>query len=111
MTPLHHGHAGVAFDTSLSRLGHGKGYYDRFITNYTSTHGRKPLLGELEASSPEKTCRADNVCRNMDLVGLALREQILEAGRVPTGEHDWKVDIIVGPDGIVRKGEESASSS
>ena len=38
--------AGVAFDRSLSRLGHGKGYYDRFISTYTSIHGQKPLLGE-----------------------------------------------------------------
>ncbi len=34
-------------------------------------------------------------------VAVALREQILEAGQVPVGETDWKVDVIVGPDGIV----------
>lgn len=34
-------------------------------------------------------------------VALALREQILEAGKVPIGEHDWKMDMIVGPDGVV----------
>ena len=68
-------------------------------------------MGELESSSHEKSSRADNICRNHDIVALALREQILEAGRVPTGEHDWKVDIIVGPDGIVRNGDEGASLS
>lgn len=69
----------VAFDHSFSRLGHGKGYYDRFITRYAAAHGgRRPLL-----------------------VGLALREQILDAGKIPMGEHDWKVDAIVGPDGIL----------
>ncbi|CAA7264281.1 unnamed protein product [Cyclocybe aegerita] len=36
---------GVAFDRSLSRLGHGKGYYDRFITSYVASGRRKPLLG------------------------------------------------------------------
>ncbi|TCD63492.1 5,10-methenyltetrahydrofolate synthetase [Steccherinum ochraceum] len=70
---------GVAFDHSLSRLGHGKGYYDRFITRYTALHNGRKLL----------------------LVALALREQILEAGKVPVGENDWKVDVIVGPDGFV----------
>ncbi|TFK21827.1 5-formyltetrahydrofolate cyclo-ligase [Coprinopsis marcescibilis] len=68
---------GVAFDRSWSRLGHGKGYYDRFISTYTSSKGR-PLL-----------------------VGLALREQLLDAGSVPTGELDWKMDIIVTPDEIL----------
>jgi hypothetical protein len=37
---------GVAFDCSLSRLGHGKGYYDRFISSYVAETGRRrPLLG------------------------------------------------------------------
>ncbi|GJE94808.1 5-formyltetrahydrofolate cyclo-ligase [Phanerochaete sordida] len=70
---------GVAFDSALSRLGHGKGYYDRFIARYAAAHdGRRPLL-----------------------VGLALREQILDAGQIPVGAHDWPVDAIVGPDGIL----------
>ena len=43
LTPLL---AGVAFDSSLSRLGHGKGYYDHFISSYVSAAKRpRPLLG------------------------------------------------------------------
>ncbi|KAL4254597.1 5-formyltetrahydrofolate cyclo-ligase [Abortiporus biennis] len=75
---------GVAFDHSLSRLGHGKGYYDRFISAYTSINGRKPLL-----------------------VALALRPQILDDGKVPTGQHDWKMDVIVGPDYILTNDQAS----
>ncbi|KAL6299223.1 hypothetical protein BKA93DRAFT_807745 [Sparassis latifolia] len=73
---------GLAFDRSLSRLGYGKGYYDRYISAYTATTNmrRKPLL-----------------------VALALREQILVAERVPTALHDWKMDVIVGPDGFIRR--------
>lgn len=44
----HVGNTGVAFDHSLSRLGHGKGYYDRFITTYLSMHNTKPMLGWFE---------------------------------------------------------------
>ncbi|KAI0631250.1 5-formyltetrahydrofolate cyclo-ligase [Trametes polyzona] len=68
---------GMAFDRSLSRLGYGKGFYDRFLSTY-ARHRQRPRL-----------------------VALALREQILEAGQVPVGETDWKVDVIIGPDGIV----------
>ncbi|CAL1699705.1 unnamed protein product [Somion occarium] len=79
---------GVAFDRSFARLGHGKGFYDRFIKTYTSAHGgRVPVL-----------------------VALALREQILEDGQIPIGEHDWKMDVIVGPDGILRGRSREADS-
>ncbi|KAG0706954.1 hypothetical protein DFH29DRAFT_899329 [Suillus ampliporus] len=70
---------GVAFDRSLSRLGHGKGYYDRFVTSYSSSTGRsKPLL-----------------------VALALKQQLLEEGQVPMMDHDWKMDIIITPDEVI----------
>ncbi|KAF8918621.1 5-formyltetrahydrofolate cyclo-ligase [Mucidula mucida] len=69
---------GVAFDNSRSRLGHGKGYYDRFIASYTASGRPKPLL-----------------------VALSLREQLLGVNDVPVGETDWKMDAIVTPDTIV----------
>ncbi|KAI0763464.1 5-formyltetrahydrofolate cyclo-ligase [Trametes elegans] len=73
---------GMAFDRSLSRLGYGKGFYDRFLSSYAATlHGRQQARPRL--------------------VALALREQILEAGQVPVGETDWRVDVIIGPDGVV----------
>ncbi|KAG5654435.1 hypothetical protein H0H81_002624 [Sphagnurus paluster] len=71
---------GVAFDKSFSRLGHGKGYYDRFIASYSANGKPRPLL-----------------------VALSLREQILEAGAVPVDEHDWKMDLIVTSDAVLRR--------
>jgi 5-formyltetrahydrofolate cyclo-ligase len=37
------------------------------------------------------------------LVALALQEQILDAGDVPVGDHDWKVDAIVSPEGVTMR--------
>ncbi|KAI3605245.1 hypothetical protein WG66_013157 [Moniliophthora roreri] len=64
---------GVAFDRSMSRLGHGKGYYDRYLSTYTALGKPRPLL-----------------------VALSLREQIVD--EVPVDETDWKMDMILTPD-------------
>ncbi|KAF5310797.1 hypothetical protein D9619_008067 [Psilocybe cf. subviscida] len=66
---------GVAFDRTFARLGHGKGYYDRFLTSYVKTERASPLL-----------------------VGLALREQMLPIAEIPMQEHDWRLDMIITPD-------------
>ncbi|KIY62310.1 5-formyltetrahydrofolate cyclo-ligase [Cylindrobasidium torrendii FP15055 ss-10] len=68
---------GVAFDRACARLGHGKGYYDQFFTAYTQARpARKPYL-----------------------IALGLNEQMMEVGQVPMGEHDWRVDVVVTPEG------------
>ncbi|WWC57491.1 5-formyltetrahydrofolate cyclo-ligase [Kwoniella dejecticola CBS 10117] len=69
---------GVAFDEDCNRLGRGKAYYDRFLLLYTTTRP-SPLL-----------------------VALALSPQILEKGeKVPTTEHDFRLDGVISPEGIV----------
>jgi len=82
---------GVGFDRSLARLGHGKGYYDRFLSSYstlasTRAHPR-PLF-----------------------VALALKEQVMAAGQVPVGPSDVSVDMIVTPDETIAAADGDAST-
>ncbi|PLB41845.1 5-formyltetrahydrofolate cyclo-ligase [Aspergillus candidus] len=74
---------GMAFDDGFRRLGHGKGYYDRFLKRYLK-------CAETDMPTPEMP----------SLVALALREQLLSPSEeIPVAQHDWPVDIIlVGDD-------------
>lgn len=89
----------VAFDRNFARLGHGKGYYDRFITKYQTTFHKKPLLGACPAM-PSMIDDQDNY-PFFRLVGLALREQLLEKERISIDKHDWSMDFIVTPDEVL----------
>lgn len=64
---------GLAFDRKLSRLGHGAGYYDRFL--------RK--LGESTLK-----------------IGLAYDFQLLDS--LPIEKHDIKMDIVITENEIIR---------
>lgn len=68
---------GVAFDLHGGRLGHGKGFYDRFVDR---TKKQQP-------QSPPFT------------VALALREQIVDT--VPRDAADQPCDTLVTPDGTL----------
>lgn len=87
----------VAFDQAHRRLGHGKGFYDRYLQKYHSDSSRSgqpmPKLGRpLHLMS---SAQADQVSK----VGLALRPQILPAEEeVPVDENDWLVDIVITPE-------------
>ncbi|GAA5899321.1 5-formyltetrahydrofolate cyclo-ligase [Sporobolomyces salmoneus] len=74
---------GLAFDTKRRRLGHGRGYYDRYITNCLDYPARfeKP---------PPRT------------VALALQEQMVKEGEeIPTNEWDRLPDMLLTPKGEV----------
>ncbi len=38
---------------------------------------------------------------------MALKEQVLEAGKIPVEAHDWKMDMLVTPEGILAKGADN----
>ncbi|WFD31777.1 5-formyltetrahydrofolate cyclo-ligase [Malassezia sp. CBS 17886] len=76
---------GVAFDRRGARLGHGRGYYDRYVANaraFAATHGATPPAA----------------------IALGLREQVFDDGCVPCGKHDMPVDLLVSPDGVYGSG-------
>lgn len=60
---------GVAFTTEGYRLGHGAGYYDRYISSFEEKFKRRPYL-----------------------VGVGLFEQLVES--LPTEHHDWTLDKV-----------------
>eukprot|EP01084_Bolivina_argentea_P134806 237666_1 len=64
---------GVAFNDNNHRLGHGKGFYDRFFTKY------KSLLKDKSAFPY--------------LIGIGLSANHSE--EIPNEDHDWVLDQIV----------------
>ncbi|KAG5677817.1 hypothetical protein PVAND_007544 [Polypedilum vanderplanki] len=66
---------GVAFTRNGDRLGHGMGYYDKYLREYFSRHPN--------VKNHHKT----------HLIGLAFEEQIVES--LPTNENDWTLDLIL----------------
>ncbi|KAL4905134.1 hypothetical protein BDW74DRAFT_178139 [Aspergillus multicolor] len=75
---------GMAFDPGFRRLGHGKGYYDSFLTRY--------LRWEAEIGSSTRSMPL--------LVAASLKEQTLSPPEeVPVTNHDWLVDVVIVGDG------------
>lgn len=93
--------AGVAFDQELSRIGHGKGYYDTFINKY---FGQCAELGlakpHLCLSNSSGICLMEG-SDIFSIAALALREQIVPVGQIPMAEHDRKVDDIFTADSSI----------
>ncbi|KAL4975267.1 hypothetical protein BDW66DRAFT_73302 [Aspergillus desertorum] len=71
---------GMAFDSGFRRLGHGKGYYDSFLTRY--------LRWQAEMGTDTRSMPL--------LVALSLEEQTLSPPEeVPVTNHDWLVDVVI----------------
>ncbi|KAG7194812.1 5,10-methenyltetrahydrofolate synthetase [Scheffersomyces spartinae] len=69
---------GVAFSPTLQRIGHGAGFYDRWIASYHQKYGITPQL-----------------------IGIGLKEQLVE--NIPIENHDWPLDAVVIEDKIYKK--------
>jgi 5-formyltetrahydrofolate cyclo-ligase len=80
---------GAGFDREMNRIGHGKGYYDHFIQRcheHAKQVGRKP---------PTLSILPYVVMFGNITVALALEAQLIETGRIPMTETDWKMNAVV----------------
>lgn len=75
---------GMAFDKTGNRLGHGGGFYDRFLAT----------LSHRQNEAPQPAGPADGEAQSeFTIVGLCYDFQLVEA--VPTGPDDIRVDGVV----------------
>ena len=72
---------GLAFGKDGSRLGKGKGYYDRFFAKYDTADSRTNALPD------------ENMTKTMTKIAVCFDCQLLDT--VPHENYDKKVDIIV----------------
>lgn len=77
---------GVAFTRQGARLGHGMGYYDKFLQDHFNQNPHRC------ADSPQSVS-AKSAAKKTILLGLALNEQIVD--EVPLEETDVLLDEIV----------------
>ncbi|KAI5448807.1 hypothetical protein NCC49_006355 [Naganishia albida] len=99
---------GVCFDSKFQRLGHGKGYYDRFIKRYRAfaeERGQQPpLLVALALSEqmlpfpPSEQGKSDPQTEQEKLRAAARALQ-----EVPVNEDDELVDWVVTPEGVRKR--------
>lgn len=77
---------GVAFSETGARLGHGKGYYDNFLTQCIEKQDMPPRT-----------------------VALAFREQMVDD--VPVTDHDILIDLVLHPETTVESDEDAETRS
>jgi 5-formyltetrahydrofolate cyclo-ligase len=89
---------GMAFDHRFGRLGHGKGFYDFFLSRCHQA-ARMPFRGKNYWYSTV----ADGLA-NHAKVGLSLTEQLLPPSEsVPMDQSDFRLDALVTGDGDLRR--------
>ncbi|KAL9932163.1 hypothetical protein V8E36_008935 [Tilletia maclaganii] len=92
---------GLAFDLHAGRLGHGKGYYDRYLLR-----AKEWALREQARRKQQEEGGGD--VRLPVVLALSLRQQVLRGdgeqgggGRVPMDERDVQLDAILTPDELI----------
>ncbi|VVT51839.1 uncharacterized protein SAPINGB_P003230 [Magnusiomyces paraingens] len=73
---------GLGFTKRCHRIGHGKGFYDTYISKYT------------------KWCAENNKVKPF-LVGIGAKEQLVES--IPQEDHDHPLDVVIIDDQLFKK--------
>ncbi|KAI4948110.1 hypothetical protein J4E91_006104 [Alternaria rosae] len=90
---------GMAFDSQFGRLGHGKGFYDYFLTRCHQV-SRMPFRGK-----NYWYCVFGGLTNQVE-VGLSLTEQFLPPNEsVPMDASDFRLDALITGDGELRRVE------
>ena len=88
---------GMAFDASFGRLGHGKGFYDFFLSRCHQV-ARMPFRGKNYWH-----CVFGGLTNQVE-VGLSLTEQFLPPNEsVPMDSSDFRLDALITGDGELRR--------
>lgn len=84
---------GVAFTTNGGRLGHGMGYYDKYLADLFATNPHRKS-DELRSKIDLKLQQKKTI-----LIGLSLREQIIkDPSELPLDSNDVMLDQVVTSD-------------
>lgn len=71
---------GVAFTMNGGRLGHGRGYYDKYLNKLFQMYPHKSTL-----QNEKQTV----------LMALGFKEQIMDEDKLPLDPHDYPLDLII----------------